>query len=129
MKVTDGPEGQHEVVIVEAAYAVSSATCDHHGLVLQVNGAGLATEELRMAHQGVERDGNVTGVDVARCDFVQHGSEEHVVLPADQNDLDMRCIPDEAIHFPQGVVASESTPEDQDPHLLRTRSHTVVVVH
>ena len=113
--VGPGPQGQDQLVVGQLATLPGGSQADHAPVQVDALDGGL--DEPGGAQEGADGEGAGAQVQGPREDLEQQGRHEHEVVPAHQDDLDVRPPPEEPFQVAGGGDAPEAAAEDHDAFL------------
>ena len=116
VKVGDGAQGEHEVVVVQRVGVLVKPVADDDSARREVDRLDLPCEKADVAQQFPDRVDGVGQVEVAGGHFVQHGREQEEIFLADQRDFEVGLAT--LLEFEGRVEAPEAAAEDEDASLV-----------
>jgi hypothetical protein len=111
--VGPGAEGQHQVVVSQLH--VSSRGGQLHHPPVQVDAADGALAETRGPQECADGEGAMTRVQRPGKRLEQQRRHDQEVVPAIENDLDVRPAPQELLQATRRVDAAKAAAQDDDP--------------
>src|ERR1700754_3490407 len=84
---------------------------------VQVDAADGRLDEARRPQVGADRQGTVTGIERPGADLKQQWRQDDEVVPADEDDLDVRPTATQPLQVTGGRHAAEAAAKDDDPGL------------
>ena len=105
------PEGQDQLVVGQLAALPRRGQVNHPALQVDALNGGL--DEPRGPQEGTDGEGAVAQVKGSGTDLEQQRRHDEEVVPAHQDDLDIRQAPAKPFQVTGGVDAAEAAAEDQ----------------
>ena len=93
---------------------------------VEVDAVDSGLDEARRAQVRADRQGAVPGVERPGANLKQQGSQDDEVVPADEDDLDVRPVAAQPLQVTGGRNPAEAAAEDDDPGLPRFSVNRIV---